>query len=299
MASLNGQTPADTYEGLLKLYNNGTMPSGISAPTTVSDGAGNPSDLRLHEDCVEITRLSAGGTFGFDGQYLGQTGSGNLKWKDDGLIPNGGLFGQVLRKINSENRNYSWQSVNEVPSGGTTNQVLTKTASGYAWANSGATEFGTFTPDLTNGYGAGNTNSPQRVGHYVKIGNWAYLTGKINTQNGAIFSNDNTGPSFSGVPFSPDTTASINKNFNFNTVFGWPPPPPAFSGFLGGSNGRFTIVSSTGVFITDGHIVGYGSFNKDTPNPTVMQPYFVAHSSSPVSVPNGAVLQFQFAYKTT
>ena len=299
MASLNGQTPADTYEGLLKLYNNGTLPSGISPPMTVSDGAGNPSDLRLHEDWVEINRLSAGGIFGLDGQYLGQTGSGNLKWKSDGLIPNGGAFNQVLRKINSENGNISWQSVNEVPSGGTTNQVLTKTASGYAWQNAAAlTTYGTWTPNLSNGYGAGNTNNPARVGNYVKIGDWVYITGKINTFPGSTFPNDLSGPTLTGVPFSFDLNADINKNYNYSAPFGWPPPPPTFSGFTGGTNGRFTIVSSTGVFITDGHIVGYGTTTAFQ-GTSGSAPFLVAHSSSAVTVPTDAVLQFQFAYKTT
>lgn len=295
MASLNGQTPADTYEGLLKLYNNGTLPSGISPPTTVSDGAGNPSDLRLHEDWVEITRLSAGGIFGLDGQYLGQTGSGNLQWKSDGLIPNGGLFGQVLRKINSENRNISWQSVNEVPSGGTTNQVLTKTASGYEWATAPGAEFGTFSATISSGYGSGTTNNPARVGNYVKIGQWVYTTGKFNL-TATTFPNDfSPGPSLNAYPFAPIQNDPINNNYVLeNGPFAWPPPPPVFAGYKGGTNGSFTILSDTGVFIAAGHIVGYGTLN----NVGTYTPFFMVHSSSPVSVPTGSVLQFQFGYKS-
>jgi hypothetical protein len=80
MASLNGQTPADTYEGLLKTNDNGTLPSGADPAEPITDGAGNASNLKLHQDKVDFSQLEINGNTGNQGDYLKNNGSGSLVW---------------------------------------------------------------------------------------------------------------------------------------------------------------------------------------------------------------------------
>jgi hypothetical protein len=80
MASLNGQTPANTYEGLLKTNDNGTLPSGADPAEPITDGAGNASNLKLHQDKVDFSRLEINGNTGNQGDYLQNNGSGSLVW---------------------------------------------------------------------------------------------------------------------------------------------------------------------------------------------------------------------------
>ena len=89
MASLNGQTPANTYEGLLKTNDNGTLPSGADPAESITDGAGNASNLKLHQDKVDFDRIEINGNDGVQGDYLKNNGSGNLVWSQDGLAPSG------------------------------------------------------------------------------------------------------------------------------------------------------------------------------------------------------------------
>ena len=268
MASLNGQTPAATYEGLLKTNDNGTLPSGDDPAEVVTDGAGNASDLKLHNNHIEVRRLkTTANGFGNDTQYLGANVNGVLNWKSDGLVP----------------------------SGGTTDQVLTKTATGYDWVDAGGVEitYGTWRPSLPF-IGDGNTNNPSFAASYIKIGTWVYCTGKVNVN---AFTADNTFTTsphyFTNLPFGQDTSAPINKNFYYTSS--WPPgSTTVFQGFHGGTNGTFTIVDSVGTYLADGFIVGFGANNWGY---NTYFPRLVLNSTVDVSIPAGSAMMFQFGYK--
>ena len=80
MASLQGTTPADTYQGLLKTNNNNTLPSGVDAAESITDGLGNESKIKLHQDYVDIAKLRADGTEGTQGQVLQAGTNGAIQW---------------------------------------------------------------------------------------------------------------------------------------------------------------------------------------------------------------------------
>lgn len=328
MASLNGQTPANTYQGLLKTNDNGTLPSGADPAVPVTDGAGNETPLKLHQDKVDIRKLEINGNDGNQGEYVRNNGSGSLVWSDAGLAPFGGTANQVLQKDTNTNYDYSWQTiyevpqsgttghflqktgsnsnqyefrqVSEVPSNGTTGQVLTKTATDYEWADASGgggaeVEYGTWTPTVPY-YGSGNTLNPARIGSYMKIGTWVYCTGKVNLNAHTAVNTFATGRALTGLPFAQDGSASINKNYLYTPASGgWPPPPPVFQGFHGGTNGTFTIVDSAGVYLADGFIVGFGSYNNVG---NTYSPILVLNSTANVSIPASSAMMLQFSYKS-
>jgi hypothetical protein len=273
MASLNGQTPANTYEGLLKTNDNGTLPSGADPAESITDGAGNASNLKLHQDKVDFSRIEINGNAGSQRDYLKNNGSGSLVWSQDGLVP----------------------------SVGTTDQVLTKTAGGYDWADGGIQvrngyEFGACVPVFATTGMAVSGETDFVNGDYVKIGDLVHIafSCKILTANdGAIIKTAGwlLESTLRNFPF-PTVSNGWGAMQTYNQVIGWN-VSTQFLKIQNGHHGTWTVTSPEGDLLKSGkvyigHVHGGGIFN-----------YFVlASEGADYNIPTGSFIQIMGTFKT-
>lgn len=301
MASLNGQTPADTYEGLLKTNDNGTMPSGNDPAEVVTDGAGNASDLKLHNNHIEVRRLKTSIDFGDAGKYLGQNGNGVLNWKDDGLAPSGGASGQVLTKVDGTNYNYSWQDAGGgIPTPpsfvGHSLQVI-NSAGDIGWRPN-YVDYGT-----TN-FIVGASSATYQLSAYYRIGQVTHCVGAMRFGSAVTIKANaidayTSNTYIQNLPFSA-TESGADSNFNKSFAItstpnsGWPPGfTYTFNEWRGGTIGQWSVVSSTGVLLKTGVIAFGSTFNSGT---AINEFAYPIVESANYTIASGDTFRFDFKY---